>query len=153
MQGEKHFLFGKTHTEATREKLRNLPKKTGTEHPRWKGVFYTRGYRMVHIETLTPEERERFGSMATMTDKQYVAEHRLVMARHIGRALLEGEVVHHVNGKKADNRIENLELHDASAHKKEHWELFKELQRLRCLLESRTCPCCGRDSLNHPGMR
>lgn len=51
----------------------------------------------------------------------YVPEHILVAEKKIGRYLTDDEVVHHINGRKGDNRPENLAVMTKSEHAKLHW--------------------------------
>lgn len=58
--------------------------------------------------------RKSDGYMRLTMDGQEVMEHRWVMEQEIGRSLIAGETVHHINGIRHDNRIENLELWSSS---------------------------------------
>jgi len=57
-------------------------------------------------------QRARRGVGRKSHERQY--QHRVVMAEHIGRPLTREETVHHVNGDRSDNRLENLELWSSS---------------------------------------
>jgi len=54
------------------------------------------------------------GHQNAMGKKGRILEHVMIMSNHLGRPIRKGETVHHLNGIRNDNRIENLELWDSS---------------------------------------
>ena len=75
-------------------------KLNGPRHPRWNGGKTSQhGY--VNVLKKDHPAANACG---------YILEHRLVMEKHLGRYLTKNETVHHKNGIKSDNRLENLEL-------------------------------------------
>ena len=81
--------------------------KCGPHLAHWKGGRRNRpdGYVRVVVPTSHPNPSEFHRGVP------YMLEHRLVMEGAMGRYLGRSEVVHHINGNPADNRIENLELY------------------------------------------
>lgn len=129
--GELSFNFGKRRTEEERKRMsvRGFASARYREkNNQWKGgkAIEHRGYLLVRISTLPVNEQEWF------SDRRhgYIPEHRLIVARRLGRALRSDEYVHHINGIKNDNRDENLEIVDASLHSHDHANAWRTIYRL-----------------------
>lgn len=87
--------------------------KIGKNNYRWQGGFkYINGYKFILVKDHPRSSR-----------KGYVKEHQIIMEKYIGRLLNKGEVIHHLNGIRDDNRIENLLL---LSGQDEHMKLHRD---------------------------
>jgi len=97
---QKRCLKCNTLISVTAKQMCKPCSKQGDRHHLWKGgITNNSGYRLIHLPDHPNAQKGG-----------YVMEHVLVMSQFLGRALLPKENVHHLNGVRDDNRIENLEL-------------------------------------------
>ena len=118
-KGKPSCKKGKKFSEAHKKALRlNHADYRLEKHPCWKGGRKKTGDGYILL---------RVRNHLFMNIAGRVFEHRLVMEKHLGRYLKPQEKVHHINGIKDDNRIENLMLFaNNGEHQKFHWKLKKE---------------------------
>lgn len=83
---------------------------------RIKGIEITNRFHKGHIITHNGYRMIMVPDHPYADAKGYVREHRYVMEKRVGRYLTPGELVHHRNGNKLDNRIENLALDTLANH-------------------------------------
>jgi hypothetical protein len=62
--------------------------------------------------------------------KGYIYEHVYLMEKHLGRSLMENEVIHHIDGDKQNNKLENLLVVTGRGHKLLHWKENEFIHRL-----------------------
>jgi len=84
----------------------------GSDNRNWRGGISETTYGYVYARCPGHPRATKQG--------HYVMEHILTMEKHLGRYLAQGEEIHHKNGIKNDNRIENLELTETSEHRSFH---------------------------------
>lgn len=91
---------------------------SGSNNPNWKGgkVFNKEGYKMIRI------------------GNKYIYEHIWVWKSNNGE-IPKGYVIHHINSKRNDNRIENLMCLSSSEHAKLHHPKGKKIKHNRGFLE------------------
>lgn len=106
--------------------------QSGNKNPNWRGgrSITSHGYVLIRV-----------GKDHHLSDARgYTYEHRIIAEGALGRRLTSGELVHHINGDKADNHPDNLQVVSGNA---EHYIHHRKRQDLRLPGEQNQSVKCG----------
>lgn len=107
-KGELCPVYGRKISPKTRAKMTPIWAENGDKQRKYR-KNHSQGYILVYAPDHPTADRTG-----------YVLEHRLVVEIALGRNLSADEIVHHINGNKADNTLDNLEVVSRATHAKIH---------------------------------
>lgn len=134
--GKEFWVKGRARREKTKVCSRSCLR--GELTPNWKGgrAMTSNGYVLI----ASPDHPHR-------DNRGYVREHRLVVEKQLGRYLDPRLEVHHLNGIKTDNSIENLKVMTFEEHLKLHQDQHVSKQVLK------ECAVCKKEFLSYPSRK
>lgn len=107
---------GKVLSDETKHKISESHKIKGMGHLKLRSDGYISVY---------------FPNHPSASSDGYIMQHRLIMEKQLGRYLTKDEIVHHINFKRADNDINNLQLMNPKEHMSYHMKLRKEKEKIK----------------------
>ena len=125
-KGKNNPMYGRHHSKKTKKKISKI-KKENQKHSENAGNW--RGGRRLDVDGYVLIKKRNHPSS---NGQGYIAEHRLIAEKVLGRHLKKGEIVHHQNENKQDNRNCNFLICSTGYHTELHGKMRRLEERPSC---------------------